>query len=529
MHFTACKDRLASGWRWWYCGIPNRRKWVVSVAQPTYFLEIKDEEDLMTVRYLKSIKAIGIHGRYDFIQDFHEGVNILYGLNGTGKTTFLHIISNLLNGDLERFAFLNFETIEAEVSDGTEIIVSRGQVNEVECIVAKVNGNNVIEPFPVKDVIENDSPFDVRDFERMPPSRLIKVIEEQEKAAKKYNSLPSAAYFPAFRTMIEAWASTNGRVQSYIFDQKRYEKLQQARNTLFAQQLFGKFVPKINYPSPFEIEQGLIGEMNDAISITRLEEGQYLGEIVPNIFRAISDESMQLQEDAEAILQEIDLLSSKIEKHPFGIESSLVDLSELIRSLQISQENSGNIVPRILNIYREALEKVIESRENAFKSIELYLDSVNYFLSNKSITSKKISMSVRSAPSGAFRSNVQIDFEDDKPSLMGIRRALSSGERQIITLIYAATHMSKQDVVLIDEPEISLHVDWQQPLLKKMAEQLVGRQIIACTHSPVIGIDYEEQIFEFEPQKFMGSLDGDDKFAQEDYPEVSHSYEDIPF
>ena len=483
----------------------------------------------MTVRYLKNIKAIGIHGRYNFIQDFHEGVNILYGLNGTGKTTFLHIISNLLNGDLDRFAFLNFETIEAEISDGTKIIISRSLVDEVECIVAEVNGINVINSFPVKEILGNDSSLDVRDFDRLPPSRLIKAIEEQEKASKKYSSLPSAAYFPAFRTMIEAWASTSGRVQSYMFGQERYEKLQQARNTLFAQRLFGKFVPKINYPSPFEIEQGLIGEMNDAISITRLEEGQYLGEIVPNIFKAISNESMQLQEDAETILHEIDLLSSKIEKHPFGMESSLVDLSELIRSLQISQENSGNIVPRILNIYREALKKVIESRENAFKSIELYLDSVNFFLSNKSLTSKKISISVGSTPSGAFRSNVQIDFEDDKPSLMGIRSALSSGERQIVTLIYAATHMSKQDVVLIDEPEISLHVDWQQPLLRKMAEQLVGRQIIACTHSPVIGIDYEDQIFEFEPQKFMGNSGNNDKFTQEDYPEVSLSYDDIPF
>ncbi len=60
--------------------------------------------------------------------------------------------------------------------------------------------------------------------------------------------------------------------------------------------------------------------------------------------------------------------------------------------------------------------------------------------------------------------------------------------------------MSKQQIVLIDEPEISLHVDWQRKLLQKMSEQLGNRQIIVCTHSPVIGGDYEDQVIIFEPK-----------------------------
>jgi len=51
--------------------------------------------------------------------------------------------------------------------------------------------------------------------------------------------------------------------------------------------------------------------------------------------------------------------------------------------------------------------------------------------------------------------------------------------------------MSSQKIVLIDEPEISLHVDWQRLLLKKISEQLHDRQVIVCTHSPIIGADYD--------------------------------------
>jgi predicted ATP-dependent endonuclease of OLD family len=56
--------------------------------------------------------------------------------------------------------------------------------------------------------------------------------------------------------------------------------------------------------------------------------------------------------------------------------------------------------------------------------------------------------------------------------------------------------MSDQDIVLIDEPEISLHIDWQVKLLSSIAEQLNGKQIITCTHSPVIASGHEDQMAE---------------------------------
>ncbi|BAZ05441.1 hypothetical protein [Calothrix sp. NIES-3974] len=37
--------------------------------------------------YLKIIEIIGLHHRFDIIHDFSPGVNILHGVNGTGKTT----------------------------------------------------------------------------------------------------------------------------------------------------------------------------------------------------------------------------------------------------------------------------------------------------------------------------------------------------------------------------------------------------------------------------------------------------------
>ena len=92
--------------------------------------------------------------------------------------------------------------------------------------------------------------------------------------------------------------------------------------------------------------------------------------------------------------------------------------------------------------------------------IERYLESVNKFLEGK-----WLSVSWEAAP----RLEPHVGLEFEKGGRQGLH-ALSSGERQIVTLIYAATHMSDQQVVLIDEPEIFAHVDWQRRLLKKMSK-----------------------------------------------------------
>lgn len=85
-------------------------------------------------RYIKHIEAQGVLGRFDIDQEFQEGVNVLFGRNGTGKTTLLHILANLLNGDYQRFFFIEFERIQVQLDDGTNIVVSKNEVEEDNCI-----------------------------------------------------------------------------------------------------------------------------------------------------------------------------------------------------------------------------------------------------------------------------------------------------------------------------------------------------------------------------------------------------------
>jgi len=69
---------------------------------------------------------------------------------------------------------------------------------------------------------------------------------------------------------------------------------------------------------------------------------------------------------------------------------------------------------------------------------------------------------------------------------------LSAGEKQMLSfLCYNA--FATSSVIFIDEPEISLHVDWQRILVRILLDQSAGNQFIFSTHSPFIYANYEDR------------------------------------
>lgn len=75
-------------------------------------------------------------------------------------------------------------------------------------------------------------------------------------------------------------------------------------------------------------------------------------------------------------------------------------------------------------------------------------------------------------------------------------KSLSSGELNIVTILYYLIfETTRGSIVLIDEPEISLHVVWQEQLSalkEKIMESKPGVQVIIATHSPFISSSDEE-------------------------------------
>lgn len=77
---------------------------------------------------------------------------------------------------------------------------------------------------------------------------------------------------------------------------------------------------------------------------------------------------------------------------------------------------------------------------------------------------------------------------------------LSSGEKQILVIMLTAlVQENKHCVMLMDEPEISLHIEWQQRLVNIIRTLNPNAQIILCTHSPAIIMDgWADAVIEME-------------------------------
>lgn len=76
---------------------------------------------------------------------------------------------------------------------------------------------------------------------------------------------------------------------------------------------------------------------------------------------------------------------------------------------------------------------------------------------------------------------------------------LSSGEKQLfIILAEALLQKDAEWTYIADEPELSLHVDWQEVLVDNLRSLNPNSQVIFATHSPDIISHYSDQVIDME-------------------------------
>lgn len=87
-----------------------------------------------------------------------------------------------------------------------------------------------------------------------------------------------------------------------------------------------------------------------------------------------------------------------------------------------------------------------------------------------------------------FELEDRIKFKQNSQELSPYK--LSSGEKQmLIILLTVLIQDQKNCILLMDEPEISLHYEWQKRLIEIIRELNPNVQLIIATHSPFIAMD----------------------------------------
>lgn len=146
----------------------------------------------------------------------------------------------------------------------------------------------------------------------------------------------------------------------------------------------------------------------------------------------------------------------KIKKYEYGKETSLPQKAD-----------------ELLSETRAEIEKIEEFRSKTMLPLDAVRRLVEKLFKHSGITFGK-----------------RLSFGDAAEAVNS--DVLSAGEKQMLSFIcYNAFH--KNSVVFIDEPELSLHVDWQRQLYPILQSQNSGNQFIFATHSPFIYAKYPEK------------------------------------
>ena len=82
---------------------------------------------------------------------------------------------------------------------------------------------------------------------------------------------------------------------------------------------------------------------------------------------------------------------------------------------------------------------------------------------------------------------ITVETLDHKP--LGLV-SLSSGEKQVLRILLEAL-LAGANTMIVDEPELSMHIDWQRELVGSLRELNPDCQLILATHSPevMVGVD----------------------------------------
>ena len=130
----------------------------------------------------------------------------------------------------------------------------------------------------------------------------------------------------------------------------------------------------------------------------------------------------------------------------------------------------GSLANKIEQHVLNGNEVTTEFVHDVYSQKHLFGKIMNEFFAE---SCKKIDIS-KSKPDFELKSGKHISMYD-----------LSSGEKQILYIMLKVLLQEKQDyIVFMDEPELSLHVDWQEKLIDKILQLNPNCQLVIATHSP---------------------------------------------
>lgn len=408
--------------------------------------------------WLESFEIYGLWGSRDLKRKVSGPVSIMYGANGTGKTTIMNLLAASISVDIKKLTFIEFEKVKIVFKVVGKNIkpvieISKEMYDGIYEIVYRIKEKTTDDETPY--VITYD--YDPRRRKYLEYERYGGVNSE---VRRKINSFIGCTWLTIDR------GKSDVRVDQTAIDQKldslsndfiRYCSKLDAEQIKLRED-FQRTVFKLLLSS--KRKDNFTESLN---KINFSKEQQSLNEIYAHYSideKGIKEKITNHYEETE------DYLRKWNDGKPLKFEQ-LLTLFDTVRNHRII----------------EAWNKQKRKMDDVFKQRDLFFNTLNSLFHYKTLH---------------FESGKDLYALTNSNKKLQLRD-LSSGEKQLFILFTEALLQEMQPwIYLADEPELSLHIKWQEVVIDCIRNINPNSQIFFATHSPDIISHYGDSSFDLE-------------------------------
>lgn len=407
---------------------------------------------------IKNIRISGFWERHRVESEFADGVNIIIGSNGTGKTTFMNILYSVLSVDPDGLYENEFSEVKINLVDG-------GKVKTVRAVKAETE----VSPFPlVTYYISNQKyviPLVTNDEARAYPlSHRRRALEESAKLRGVLAQFVMLASLSVYRFRNDPEVDPRERSRRALSPvDSRLQELKQ-RLTHYQLELSDE---------ARNISADLQKEVLTSLLYNPENGGGYT---IRSQFNEQTEKSNLISAYRQLGLNGPEV-ATKIQKHVAAVGAALQVLKSQDKGAQaidIAALQARASTARVIELSLAAEKRL----EGIFSQINKFLEIVASFIEQKSFAFSGGESTVKAS------SNIAL-------------QKLSSGEKQLLILLIEALLQRQQPYIfLADEPELSLHISWQRRIISAITKLNPNAQVIVATHSPEIAGKFSRQIID---------------------------------
>ncbi|MEG4421499.1 AAA family ATPase [Microcoleus sp. LAD1_D5] len=397
---------------------------------------------------------------------------ILYGDNGSGKTTILKLLFHLLSpfenrGHRPFIAQIPFAKFAVSLAGGTDIVVSREE-------------NDLLGSFQIELLEKGKSVSQVKykiNEGRIPQGRDGTLL-------RRLSELQLSVFFLGDDRVLnsDVFESEETELQQlFLISENRRMGLDPRRFLRTSSQVANidrDFALKtsIARTENWIREQALKGSNRGSANVHNLYE-----EIISRIITSGEIVPEDLPHSSQQLIEKLKAEEDRSKEFShFGLMSPL-DTQNLISTIGNNNEATLPITWNVLKPYLDSVSARLDALQETQNLLKLFVSTVNSFFNDK-----KIELHVRTGLKIATENGQEISPE-----------SLSSGEKQLLLLLCnTLTARDKATIFIIDEPEISLNIKWQRQLIRVLLDFTKGSlvQFLLATHSIELLAQYRRNV-----------------------------------